>query len=67
MSERTLLCWREAFQVCMRRAEVDPLARHLARLPESDRSMLLAGIDSKMLRSAVKAMLRQEQEQLALV
>ncbi|MDH4179424.1 MAG: hypothetical protein OEV33_02860 [Armatimonadota bacterium] len=67
MSETKLQCWREAFHVCMRRAETAPLARHLARLPEGDRSMLLEGIGSDLLRAEVKAVLRSQQEQLALV
>jgi hypothetical protein len=66
MSEGKLLRWREAIRVCMR-AEVGPLARHLARLPEDDRSMLLDGIGSEVLRSEVNALLRRQQEQLALV
>ena len=67
MSEAKLQCWGEAFRVCMRRAEVAPLARHVAGLPEGDRSMLLEGIGSDLLRAEVNAVLRSQQEQLALV
>ena len=67
MSETKLQCWREAFHVCMRRTETAPLARHLARLPEGDRSMLLEGIGSDLLRAEVNTVLRSQQEQLALV
>jgi len=67
MSNTKLGCWREAFRVCLRLAETAPLARHLARLPEDDRSMLLEGIDSDLLRAEVNAVLRRQQEQLALV
>jgi len=67
MSDGKLLRWREAVRVCMRVAEVGPLAKHLARLPEDDRAMLLDGIGSEMLRSEVNALLRRQQEQLALV
>ena len=67
MSNTKLQCWREAFHVCMRRAETAPLARHLAQLPEGDRSMLLEGIGSELLRAEVNAVLRSRQEQLALV
>ena len=67
MSETKLMCWREAFRVCMRVAGMRPLATHLARLPEDDRVMLLDGIDSDLLRAEVHSVLRKEQEQLALV
>ena len=67
MSETKLRRWREAFQVCMRLAETAPLARHVARLPEGDRSMLLEEIGSDLLRMEVNAVLRSQQEQLALV
>jgi hypothetical protein len=46
---------------------MDPLAKHLARLPENDRSMLLESIDSEALRAEVDSLLRKQQEQLALV
>ncbi len=67
MSEAKLICWRDAFRVCMRVAGVRPLATHLAQLPEDDRVMLLDGIDSDVLRAEVHSMLRKQQEQLALV
>lgn len=67
MSEAKLACWGEAFRVCMRATGVDPLAKHLARLPEDDRLMLLESIDSESLRAEVDSLLRKQQEQLALV
>ncbi len=67
MSKSTLVHWRQAFDVCMQMAGVGPLAKHVARLPEKDRAKLLEGIGSELLREKVNTLLRQRQEQLALV
>jgi len=67
MTDGTLCCWRDVVRVCLDLAEIIPVAEHLARLPESERQMLLDGIDSDGLRVAVDSVLRRQQEQLALV
>jgi hypothetical protein len=51
----------------MRVTGTGALAKYLVRLPEGDRSVLLDGIDSDLLRAEVDSLLRSQQEQLALV
>ncbi len=67
MTDSHVVCWREAVRVCLTTSGVSPLARHLARLPEGEREMLLKGIGSEGLRAAVSSLLRRQREQLALV
>lgn len=67
MTDAAVLRWRDAMPVCLGAGEVKRLARHLARLPEGERRMLLDGIDSDLLRVAVDSLLRQNEQQLALV
>jgi hypothetical protein len=67
MTEAKLSCWREFGRVCLGSGGFSLAAEHLARLPESDRQMLLEGIDSDRLRVAVYSVLRRQEEQLALV
>ena len=67
MSETGLLCWREAMRVWVETRDMGRLAEYLARLPEEERTSLLAGIDCDGLTVAVHSLLKQRQEQLALV
>ena len=67
MSDLMISRWAEAVRLCLERSQLGPLARHLARLPEGDRSILLEGIGSEALSAEVKAVLRRREEQLALV